>query len=267
MRTNLVRSIVFVSMLAMCAFFAGLFWTENSSSVNWVFYSQPHKVWAHRGLVDLNVGVYENSIEAFKNAEAAGAKGIEIDIYFDVPSKRFIVSHAPPNLKTSNARLYLQTVLKELDQDTFIWVDFKNLATVNTIEAAVVTGELSSLLLRSGRTDTVIVESNSATRLSMLNEDGIHTLYSLNIEDDLSSFEFLYKMMKFRYEILVYQLLAVSLSYEQYTDRVRMFLPEVSYFLATINDKKNLDQYGRDPAVKVMLSDGKFYDMQWHYDD
>ena len=88
-----------------------------------------HKVWSTRGLVtDVDNRLNDaNSIASIQLAFAQGAKGVEVDVYFDLAMDRFIVSHDRPyNLKNGEL-LTLETLFNALQHQGYIWLDFKKM--------------------------------------------------------------------------------------------------------------------------------------------
>ena len=77
------RAIVLMLLTCLVPMLA---WFAYSASQVQTYWQNCTEVWAHRGLT---VSAEENTISAFDKALKAGARGIELDVFFDPAQQRF----------------------------------------------------------------------------------------------------------------------------------------------------------------------------------
>ena len=96
-------------------------------------------IFAHRGLVDVEKNIYENSLESLQNALDAGFLAIEFDIWF--VNQQLIISHDEPKSNQSSPTVFnfLQHSLLHSQKSLFYWLDFKNVSLNNATEIAIQT--------------------------------------------------------------------------------------------------------------------------------
>ena len=96
-------------------------------------------IFAHRGLVDVEKNIYENSLKSLQNALDAGFLAIEFDIWFI--DQKLIISHDEPKNSQSSLNLFdfLQHSLLHSKKSLLYWLDFKNVSLHNATEIAIQT--------------------------------------------------------------------------------------------------------------------------------
>ena len=101
-------------------------------------YDDCHKIWAARGLVvegpDITPNGTQNSIESIALAFSKGARGVEVDHYYDVELNQFIVSHDRPYNLKNGSLLTLEALFNATSGNNFFWLDFKKLRELDKEE-------------------------------------------------------------------------------------------------------------------------------------
>ena len=254
-----IIGIVMAAAVVYFGLFNDVFYEKNARP----FYDSAYKIWAHRGAVDVSRAMVENSIASIDAAATQGAKGVEIDVFYDPGSSQFIVSHDKPYQLHDEKYLMLGDVLARFGPRFYYWLDFKNLASLPTDEALKSANILVKLLREFGVLEFAIVESVSARHLMIFSEKGVKTLYSIFVDPQLAAYNYWYKLFKIRYEILRYDQLSISVNYREFNQQLISRLPPVDFYLATVNDRATIDELGRHKSVRVILSDVNYYDMNW----
>jgi len=132
----------------------------TNSNENSVF---SEKIWLHR----------VNSIER-ANIMAEKYKGLEMDIYWDMDSARFYVTHISPAPELSLPLSKMIDGIKNI-REQYLWFDFKNLNEENAEPA------LEYLLKLNINRANTIVESGNPHLLSGFSAAGFATSYYLPI--------------------------------------------------------------------------------------
>ncbi len=144
-------------------------------------YKSCFKVWATRGLVvgrrpdDSTAG---NSIASVGRAFAAGAEGIEVDVYFDVELGKFVVSHDRPyNRQDDGTLLYLQQLLQATGEGRYFWLDLKKLGKLTREQADQAAARLAAIAGQDGLLSRIYVEGEDPINLSAFRRAGIRTIF------------------------------------------------------------------------------------------
>lgn len=101
-------------------------------------YNSCHKIWSTRGLVQgpqaEHVASGNNAV-TIRRAFEHGARGVEVDMFYDVAMKHYVVSHDRPYELKNGALLFLETLLQQVPADRYFWIDLKKLRHLRPNEA------------------------------------------------------------------------------------------------------------------------------------
>lgn len=143
-------------------------------------YSDCHKVWAARGLVvegpSITHNGTQNSIESIELAFSKGAKGAEVDHYYDADLKQFIVSHDRPYNLKNGSLLTLEMLFNATAENGFFWLDFKKLRKLNKEEARTAVLRLEAITEKYDLKKRIYVEGENPTNLSAFRKAGFNTI-------------------------------------------------------------------------------------------
>jgi len=223
------------------------------------FYGQCEKIWAHRGYSKSHP---ENSIASFTEAIELGAKGIELDIFYDIDSDDYVVSHDfPYNLKDGKI-LTLGDVFQTLGKSTYYWLDFKNLLTMSARQVHDARSRLHLLTKVYDLGDKIIVESKSSDKLQKFSQKGLKTSYWVNFNENIGGINHWYHVRRIKLKYLLGHFTSISMDYSQYTQRLKNSMKGLPVLLFTINDDSLVNKYLQDDSVKVILTDENLYTLR-----
>lgn len=229
----------------------------NASSL----YHGCRKAWAHRGYVAKHP---ENSIGSVKHAFALGASGVEVDIRYDRPSGRFVVSHDYPykKLNDQDQLLMLDRLLDKTGGLGYFWLDAKNFGSLWPWEAAKAANYLAGLIQRHGLQDQVLVESRNPLYLAWLGQQGIHTSYMISPnEKDYSPLVFWVNIYLIKLSYTWGAFSALSMNDYRYTQKVAQALGDrVAIHVSTVNDWDRFIHYAHHPNIRVILTDRDYFE-------
>jgi len=144
-------------------------------------YNEPYKVWATRGLVtdgsDGDPIRVRNSIESISYAFSRGARGTELDVYYDTEMSDFIVSHPRPYEKPNGTLLTLDVLFNAVGGDGYFWVDWKKLRHLDRSQLQAALARLKQITDRPGLMNRVYVEGEAPFSLLAVRQAGFHTIY------------------------------------------------------------------------------------------
>lgn len=217
---------------------------QNKELVAFDFPTQ--KVFGHRG------GNPHNSMNGIKNYFFAKHKQIEIDLFYI--DGAFYLSH-DLDQKIKEKEKFSETlnnlrILYPKFEKTYFWLDLKNLDEKNAEEVG---QKLSALLSKHGLLKTSFVESKIPSALNILGQYKIKAVYWINPMPNTSFFYL--RNMKIMQEIANTDLIAVSLPYSSYTDKVRALYKHLNVLLFTINDETEFQKFNSYPEVKIIIRD------------
>jgi len=141
----------------------------------------PHKIWSTRGLV-IGGTVREwngtqNSIESIRRAFEHGARGVEVDVFFDPELQGFVVSHDRPyNLKNGEL-LMLTSLLDAVGEERMFWLDWKKLRHLEAEEYQQALDLLMQLTARSDLRERFYVEGEAPFRIRQARAMGLLTIF------------------------------------------------------------------------------------------
>lgn len=233
-------------------------WTPKS------VYSNCRKVWGHRGY--FKGGLVQNSIESISKAFDLGAAGVEIDVFYDEQTSRFVVSHDfPYNLKNGQL-LTLKEVFEKTGNRGYFWLDFKNLGSLPPNVAETAAANLQHLLSELDLVDKAFVESKHLDNLTLVAQEGLYTSFWFpghNIRTD-HYFSFLISLCRVKSMLRCGEISAISMDYRQYAEvlhgtETRDLFPQMPIYLFTVNDRQTLSHLIEMENVKIVLSDEDYY--------
>ena len=144
-------------------------------------YDDPHKVWATRGLVtdgsDGSPIRVRNSIESISYAFNRGAKGTEVDVFYDPEMGVFVVSHSRRYEKPNGILLTLDSVFDAVGDDGYFWLDWKKLRHLNGGQLKNAIARLQQITDRGDLRDRVYVEGETPLSLLAIKQAGFQTIY------------------------------------------------------------------------------------------
>ncbi|WP_448553043.1 glycerophosphodiester phosphodiesterase [Thalassotalea montiporae] len=229
---------------------------EHKIRNNQFFYNQCNKVWAHRGYFK---DFEQNSIEAFNKAIELGAKGVEVDIFFDLDLAEYIVSHDYPyNLKNGEL-LTLSKLFHNLDQSIYYWLDFKNLKQLKKDEVILARNKLKQLMEQYRLQDKIIIESKKPSNLQPFSREGFQTSYWVSFNELQGQRRFWINIYALKIKYIMNYFSAVSMNFRNYSHALENSLGGLPVLLFTINDKKVLNSKIKNQNVKIILSDKSYY--------
>lgn len=223
------------------------------------FYDGCQKVWAHRGFAKIKAG---NSIPAFEQAFALGAKGVELDIHYDAQQDRFVISHNYPYDLKDGKLLFLDEVFVAVGQQGYFWIDFKNLQHMSRSEAESVAPKLIALLTKYNLQHKIIVESKSAGNLTAFSQRGIATSYWLGgVNRQTGTVARLGKIFSYKLRFLRGHFSAISIDAENFTPEMQSAFSNVPVHLFTLDDPNEILRYQAIKNIRIILSNENFYQL------
>lgn len=224
-----------------------------------------HKIWSPRGLY--RERGEQNSVEAFRRAFSAGARGAEVDVHYDVSSDRFVVAHDHPVEDEAGRLVYTRAggrllTLEELfaavgDEHSF-WIDFKNLDRLSAAETGRAIARLLRLTEAGGLRDRCYVEGSNPLRLADYGDAGLRTILGIHPPPE-SRWYSSAVLDAYTVALWLSRASGVALAYgpkddPQYGEEAARRLGRVPVFLFHVPDDRELleDLVGR-PEVRVVL--------------
>lgn len=175
-------------LLVIC----GWFMTGFILTIGWVdyklaqrtytnVYNEPYKVWATRGLVtdgsDGSPVRPRNSIESISYAFSRGARGTEVDVFYDPEMSTFIVSHGQKYEKPNGTLLTLDALFNAVGEDGYFWLDWKKLRHLNRTQLQAALARLQKITDRGTLRDRIFVEGEAPLSLLPVEHAGFLTMY------------------------------------------------------------------------------------------
>ncbi len=225
-------------------------------------YDDCHKIWGARGLVlegpDITHSGSQNSIESVSLAFARGAKGSEVDVFFDTERREYIVSHDRPYNLKNGAILTLEELFDAIGDEGWFWLDFKKLRHLSDDELANAVSELERLTASGDRKRRVYVEGEAPFSLLAFQRAGFPTLFDSHPVADSSPITplliNLYKAVYWFGGYTVFGLNYGSLDEPIYGPHTRAALRHVPAFVYHVPpDEALLRELCHDDAVRVIL--------------
>lgn len=214
-------------------------------------YDNCHKVWSARGFYKNHAE--QNSISSFARAFSLGSVGAEVDLYFDVKTKRFIVSHDRPKKLANDKLLYtdkegatltLQKLLTSVGKDHYFWIDYKNLDRLSDEETVSALERLSEITKFDGIKSRIYLEGSNPFILSKYTEAGFKTILGIHTPTE-SSLLASFALNVFKVAYYFNNITAFAMSYglqedPQFGDKAQKILIGLPVFLFHVPDNEAL---------------------------
>ncbi len=227
-----------------------------------------HKVWSSRGLVTDVANRWENanSIESIGLAIKSGAKGVEVDMFYDSKMNDYIVSHDRPyNLKNGKL-LTLSELFEALNSDVYIWLDFKKLTRLDGKELEHAVERLTKITSGSGMNKRIYVESEHPIKLSAFHQAGFQTLLDTQpLPESYIGTEFVHNLYKIVYYFSGHSAMGISFGslenpvFNSTSERVLKNIPLFIYHVP--NNELLIRRLSKLPNVKAILNTNDTVDM------
>ncbi len=225
-------------------------------------YQDCYKIWATRGLViegDLSLTSSGNSIKTVKLAFDAGAKGTEIDVFYDVKMDRFILSHNFPYRLKEGKLLTLKELIDAIGNDYYLWLDLKKLGRLSKPESVAAADRLALITQGQSIKHKIYIEGEDPINLASFRDAGFHTIFDtqpLKGSYWLSDFVIsLYKMIYYFNDFSVMAMNSGSLEDPIFNSEAEELLLKVPLFLYHVpDDEKLLNHLAALSNVRVILN-------------
>lgn len=147
-------------------------------------YDDGRKVWTARGIY--GDGIDENSIQSIDHAFSEGAMGVEVDVFYDVAMKDYIVSHNYPYELKNGKILPLSELFDALGEGHYFWLDFKKLRRLKGSQVNEAVQRLKDISGQNNLHQRVYVEGENPTNLAAFRRAGFHTIFDTHPASDNS---------------------------------------------------------------------------------
>lgn len=150
-------------------------------------YDSCYKVWSARGIYE-NVEE-QNSLKSLRRAFSVGYEGAEIDLYYDVESNRFVISHDRPKKSKNGKLLYskkegsiltLEQVFKRLGEDHYFWLDYKNLDRLSEENTNKAIARLLEISADNAIRERFYIEGSNPFILTKYTTAGFKTIFGIH---------------------------------------------------------------------------------------
>ncbi|PKF80114.1 hypothetical protein CW749_10545 [Vibrio sp. vnigr-6D03] len=229
-----------------------LFFYKASNQSAWLFCTE---VWAHRGLTK---DAADNTLGAFSAALKAGAKGLEVDVFYDIKTDQFHVRHDPKPSLDEGKELTLAQVFSAFGSSTQYWLDFKNLVDLDNQSRQSALQHLIEISENVIERKYILVESVNDHALRTFTENGFNTSYWVALGSELSHWHYALYATKIKIKYLLGWFTTVSTDVDNYSDRFQYHFPEIPTLLFTVNEPQKIAELVQ-PNIKVVLTDSAIY--------
>jgi len=221
------------------------------------------KVWATRGLVPnslITPNAEPNSIASIQRAFDHNAKGSEVDIFYDIDMKQYVVSHDRNPYRLKNGKILTLGELFDATGDRgYFWLDFKKLRYLNKDQLTEAVQELERLTKNNRLKQRVYVEGGAPFNLFAYKKAGFKTIFDTDPPANDSLFT---PLLANLYKTVFYfgGFSVIGMNYGEidnpiYGPRMRDALGEIPVFVYhVIDDKKLLEELSSLSAVQVLLA-------------
>jgi len=225
-------------------------------------YQNCFKIWATRGLVtegNLSLTSSGNSIKTIKLAFERGAKGSEIDLFYDVKMDRYILSHNFPYRLKEGKLLSLQELINNIGDNRYLWLDLKKLGRLTKPQAQAAANRLSQITSEKNIHDNIYIEGEDPINLAAFRDAKFHTIFDtqpLKGSYWLSDFVVtLYKMIYYFNDFSVMAMNSGDVADPIFDQEAQSILSEVPLFLYHVpNNLALLQSYSDMKNVRVLLN-------------
>ncbi len=214
-------------------------------------------VWDHRGL-QLDSTESENSLLSYDHAIAEGAKGIEMDIFYDDSLADFVISHDRPyQLQADSSVMMLSQVMAQYGQSIYYWLDLKNLSLQNRNAVA---QRMQHLLDSLSLAEQVYIESGESRAAYLLTRHSSLNLILWIQYNSKKSIVASLKKLYYKMLIGMGDFSAVSRGYRYADEDFRAAFGDFPCYIFHIYSRAELDSTAAwVPGSSVLLVDSPFY--------
>ncbi|MDH5423851.1 MAG: hypothetical protein OEY29_02510 [Gammaproteobacteria bacterium] len=183
------KALLIISLTIVAAYNLTIIYVDNNiqnkSQLN--IYDDCHKVWSARGVYENHAE--QNSLISLKRAFLLGSKGAEIDLYYDVKTNDFIISHDRPKTTEEGELAYtlkegevltLERVFKETGHDHYFWLDYKNLDRLSSEQTSKAIARLLSISAENSIRERIYLEGSNPLIVSKYTDAGFKTILGIH---------------------------------------------------------------------------------------
>lgn len=209
------------------------------------------ELWGHMGYA---ADAPPNSLRAVEAAIAAGARGVEVDAFYDAKTDRFVISRTrAPYQRPDGKRLVLEQIIERHRDQTQYWIDLKNLSLGN---AAAVLARLDALLDEYSIRDRTYLESTSGLALRRLVQAGVRTIYTIDLMP--RSLWYLPRVIAAASMVALTEYAVIGVPHQSMDGLFMRVFGHRPLFVFTVNNPALLERLERLETVRVVLSDSLF---------
>ena len=204
--------------------------------------------------------------KASRRAFDAGARGTEVDIFFDTELACFVVSHDRPyNLKDGRV-LTLGELFDATGNRGFFWLDFKKLRFLDRQELWAAVARLDAISNRGNLKRRIYVEGEAPLSLAAFRDAGFYTILDTHPLPDASLFApaltNLYKLLYYFGDFTVMSMEYGDLANPVYGPRTRQCLGRIPLFLYHVSgDVDLLTSLAESNSIRVLLAEDHSQDL------
>jgi len=264
---------IFFTILYSYIFFAIIYFSlvfyvndqleEANLSSKQDIYNNCHKVWATRGLVtegDLTLTSSGNSIKTINLAFNRGAKGSEVDVYFDPKLGTYVASHDRPyDIQENGKFLTLDELFNSIGNEYYIWLDFKKMGHLSEKEAHQAVERLNLVSNKYGIKNKLYLESEGPINLGIFRDAGFKTIFDTQpLTESYWVSDFVINIYKIAYYFGDFTVMAMnsgSIDDPIFGVSTQHSLKNIPLFLYHVpNNQQHIEDLSRLPDVKVILN-------------
>ena len=155
-------------------------------------YNLCKKVWSSRGIYQ--TVAEQNSIQSLQSAFSSGYMGAEVDLFYDVKTDRFIISHDRPKklangellyTKKNNEILTLEKLFKQVGKANYFWLDYKNLGRITEEQTTTAIERLLTITaFDPALRQRIYIEGSNPLMLSRYTDAGFRTIFGIHPPPD-----------------------------------------------------------------------------------
>jgi hypothetical protein len=224
-------------------------------------YDGCRKVWATRGLVvnDPGGSASSNTVTTIQRAFDHGAVGTEVDVFYDVDSGRFVVSHDRPYQLNDGRLLTLEELFAEVGIRGFFWLDLKRLGPLTSAQSRAAAARLEEVARMSGVPQgKIYVEGEDPLNLGSFRDAGFRTIFDTHpLPDDNVFSPLVVNLYKAAFYLGRFSVMAMAygeVSAPVYGPATRRGLGGIPIFVYHVPDDRNLlAELSSIPEIRVII--------------
>jgi hypothetical protein len=253
----------FKKLLISLMLITGIFWAifefvdyQLKTQIDPNTYAECHKIWSARGLYSSKS--QQNSVESISAAFAAGAKGAEVDMFYDVERQRYVVSHDRPYKLKNGEILIFEDMLNNLETIGYIWIDFKKLRKLNKANLKNAVVRLQLLADKFGIKDRLYIEGSDPINLYQFSKAGFKTIFDIHpLPARHSLSKFMVNLYKTAFWIGGFSVISIQHTDDgilKYGETMHRWFSHIPLFLYHVPDnEKEINRLLALPNVRVFL--------------